>query len=129
MSPFVHDVMHRGVTICNMDTRLEEVAKRMCDAHASAIVVVDSLGEVAGIISSTDLAQAYVSDKLDSQAEDIMTTSVATIVANIPVEAAIQIMLDRRIHQLVIMHARPAPGRPVGMLSMNDIMRLIADNC
>ena len=129
MSPFVHDVMHRGVATCNMDTPLVEVARRMCDAHVTAIVVVDALGEVAGIISSIDLAQAYVSHKLDYLAEDIMTASVATIVPDIPVEAAIQIMLDRRIHQLVILHSKPAPGRPVGMLAMNDIMRLIAENC
>jgi len=129
MSLLVRDVMHRGVAICNMDTPLKEVARRMCGAHVTAIVVVDALGEVVGIISGTDLAQAYVDARLEDLAEDIMTTSVATIMPDIPVKAATQLMLDHKIHQLVIQHARPTPAIPVGMLSMNDVMRLIADNC
>jgi len=119
--------MNRGVITCNLDTPIEEVANRMCRARATAIVVVDSIGEIAGIISRTDLARAFVAGATGRRAEDIMTANVITIVPNIPVRAAIQLMLDRHIHQLVIMHARPALGRPVGLLSMDDIVRLMAE--
>ena len=127
MSLLVRDVMHRGVITCGLDTPLVEVAQRMCDATLTAIVVVDGLGELTGIISRTDLARAYLSDRTGGNAEDIMTADVATIIPDIPVNAAIQIMLDRRIHQLVILHAKPAIGRPVGILSMADVVRLVAE--
>ena len=127
MGLLVREVMRRGVTTCGLDTPLTDAAQRMCDSHATAVVVVDALSEVAGIISRTDLAQAYLSGQIDAHAEDVMTADVATIVPHIPVEAAVQIMLDRRIHQLVILHPKPALGRPVGMLSMEDIVRLVAE--
>ncbi len=127
MSVFVRDVMSRGVITCNLDTPIQEVANRICKAHATAIIVVDDLGEIAGIISRTDLSRVFVSTKQSQRAEDIMTANVITIVPHIPVQAAVQLMLDHKIHQLVIMHAKPALGRPVGILSMDDIVRIMAE--
>jgi CBS domain-containing protein len=127
MSLFVRDVMSRGVVTCQLDTPIEEIASRMCKARATAIVVVDNIGEVAGIISRTDLARVFVASKGGRRAEDIMTGNVITIVPHIPVQAAVELMLDHKIHQLVILHAKPAPGRPVGLLSMDDVVRLLAE--
>jgi CBS domain-containing protein len=119
--------MHRGVLTCGFDTPVEEIAGRMCKTHATAIVVVDALGEIAGIISRTDLARVFIAGASGRRAEDIMTTDVITVAPDIPVRAAVQIMLDRKIHQLVIQHARPAFARPVGMLSLDDVVRALAE--
>jgi len=127
MGLLVRDVMQRGVATCGLETPLADVAQRMCDASITAMMVVDELGELTGIITRTDLARAYLAGRTAGHAEDLMTPNVATIVPDIPVEAAIQIMLDRRIHQLVILHAKPAIGRPVGILSMEDVVRLVAE--
>jgi len=127
MSLFVRDVMSRGVVTCNLDSPISEIADRLCKAKATAIVVVDAMGEVAGIISRTDLARVFTGSSRGERAEDIMTLDVATIIPDIPVRAAVELMLDRRIHQLVILHTRPAPVRPVGMLSLDDIVRLMAE--
>jgi len=125
MSLFVRDVMSRGVVTCALDTPIEEIAARMCNARVTAIVVVDGIGEVAGIISRTDLARVFVAGLRGRRAEDIMTANVITIVSHIPVQAAVELMLDHKIHQLVITHA--ALGRPVGLLSMDDVVRLLAE--
>jgi CBS domain-containing protein len=127
MSVFVRDVMSRGVVTCGLDTPIADVATRMHKARATTIVVVDAIGEVTGIISRTDLARVFVRGMSGRRAEDIMTANVVTIVPNIPVQAAVQMMLDQRIHQLVILHERPAPARPVGLLSMDDIVRIMAE--
>jgi CBS domain-containing protein len=130
MTMFVRDCMHRGVVSCGFDTPIEEISRRLCQERATAIVVVDALGEVAGIISRTDLARVFVGATRAARAEDLMTADVTTIVPHIPVQAAVQLMLDRKIHQLVILHAKPAPARPVGMLSLDDVVRLMAGgNC
>lgn len=120
--------MSRSFVTCTVDTPLDELARRLERAKATAIIIVDELGELAGIISRTDLARVYVSGDYDKLAEDIMTSDVITISPHIPVKAAVQLMLDKKIHQLVIQHARPAPSRPVGMLSLNDIIRLMGES-
>lgn len=123
---YVRDVMHRGVTTCAPDLPLSEVAALMARDRAGAVAVVDSNGELIGIISRTDMVRAYLKPYANLRAEDIMTTQVATIIPDIPVRAAVQIMLDRGVHQLVILHARPAPQRPVGILTMDDIVKDMA---
>jgi CBS domain-containing protein len=55
-----------------------------------------------------------------------MSHKVETIIPDIPVSAAVLIMLDRGVDRLVIMHARPAPQRPVGVLSLSDIIQDMA---
>jgi len=122
----VRDVMRRGVVTCNPDTPLTQVAALMAQGHASAVAVVNPTGELIGIVSRTDLVGAYLKPYEHRTAEDIMTTQVATIIPDIPIAAAVQIMLDRGVHQLVILHARPAPQRPVGILTMDDIVRDMA---
>ena len=55
-----------------------------------------------------------------------MSQDVETIIPDIPVSAAVLIMLDQGVDRLVIMHAKPAPQRPVGVLSLSDIVRDMA---
>jgi len=123
---YVRDVMHRGVVTCQANTPLVSVAALMSEHNTGAVAVVDPEGELVGIISRTDLVQAYLKPFSRLCAEDIMTASVATIIPDIPVSAAVQIMLDRGVHQLIILHARPAPQRPVGILTMDDVVRDMA---
>jgi len=124
---YVRDVMRRGVATCAPDMPLTEVAALMARDRASAVAVVNPDGELVGIVSRTDLVRAYLKPYAGLRAEDIMTTQVATVIPDIPVRAAVQIMLDRGVHQLVILHARPAPQRPVGILTMDDIVRDMAN--
>ena len=127
MVKFVRDLMRRGVITCHTDTPLPEVARRMTENKITAVVVVDEGGEVCGIISRKDLVEVYNKDYKEVVAEDVMSPDVATIIPDIPVEAAALIMLDRGISRLVIMHEKPATQRPVGILSMSDIVRDMAE--
>ncbi|MGC8837652.1 MAG: cyclic nucleotide-binding/CBS domain-containing protein [Anaerolineae bacterium] len=128
MPVLVRDVMKRGVPTCQFDTPVLQVARQMLRANADAVVVVDDLGEVSGIISRTDIVRLHNRRYWEMRAEDIMTHNVLTIVPDVPVNAAAQLMLDNRIHQLVILHARPAPQRPVGILTMRDVIRYMVDS-
>ncbi len=127
MVKFVRDLMRRGVITCHTDTPLPEVARRMAENKITAVVVVDEGGEVCGIISREDLVKVYNQDYKQMVAEDVMSSGVATIIPDIPVEAAALIMLDRDVSRLVIMHEKPATQRPVGILSMSDVVRDMAE--
>ncbi len=127
MARFVRDLMRRGVITCHTDNSLPEVARRMTENKVTAVVVVDEGGEVCGILSRKDLVEVYNQDYKKMLAEDVMNPDVATIIPDIPVEAAALIMLDMGVSRLVIMHERPATQRPVGILSMSDIVRDMAE--
>jgi CBS domain-containing protein len=99
----------------------------MAENHLNALVVVEQAsGELEGIVSRSDLARVYGQDYDALKVESVMTPQVETIIPDIPVSAAVLIMQDRKVDRLVIIHAPPAPQRPVGVLSLSDIVRDIA---
>lgn len=124
---FVRDVMSRSVLTCTLETPAREAAQRMAEHHVSALIVVEETsGDLEGIVSRTDLARVYDKDIDNLTVEMIMNHRVETIVPDIPVSAAVLIMLDYNVDRLVIMHAKPGPQRPVGVLSLSDIVRDMA---
>jgi len=127
MTRWVRDAMHRGVISCRVDTPLEEIAQRLMEYQINALFVLDQSGKACGVVSQTDLVRAYVQGGWsDLVAEDIMTPDVVTVVPDIPVTAAAQLMLDKNVHRLLIVQGGLVPDRPVGVLSMSDIVREMA---
>jgi CBS domain-containing protein len=126
-SKLVRDVMHRGVITCWADEPLLDVARRMREYSINAIFVLDESGRAEGVVSQTDLARAFVQGNWqDRSAERVMTPDVVTITGDIPLNAAIQIMLDNRIHRLLIVQGGRTPNRPVGVLSLSDVVGWMA---
>ena len=122
----VRDVMHRKIISCRVDAPLKEVARLLNSEGINAVVVVDEGGDLAGVVSQTDLVEVCERDWEPMVAEDVMTPEVVTIVADIPVQAAVELMLDNQIHRVVITQGGLAPRRPVGVLSMTDVVREMA---
>jgi CBS domain-containing protein len=123
----VCDIMHRGVITCWADESVLDVVRRLHEYSISAIIVLDESGRAEGVISQTDLARAYVQGNWQNRrADEIMNPHVVTIIGDIPLDAAIQIMLDKRIHRLLIVQGGLTPNRPVGVLSLSDVVREMA---
>ena len=123
----VRDVMHRGVIVCWPDESVLDVARRLREYSISAIFVLDESGRAEGVISQTDLARAYALGNWQHRtAVEIMTPDVVTITGDIPLDVATQIMLDRQIHRLLIVQGGRTPNRPVGVLSLSDVVHEMA---
>ena len=123
----VRDVMHRGVIACWADEPVLDVARRLREYSISAIFVLDESGRAEGVISQTDLARAYALGNWQHRtAVEIMTPDVVTITGDIPLDVATQIMLDRQIHRLLIVQGGRTPNRPVGVLSLSDVVHEMA---
>ena len=119
----VRDVMHRGVISCYADERLVDVARRLREYSINAIFVLDESGRGEGVISQVDLARAYVKGKWqECTAEEIMTPDVVTVTGDVVLNAAVQIMLDRGVRRLLIVQGGRTPNRPVGVLSLSDVV-------
>jgi CBS domain-containing protein len=123
MAKFVRDVMSHGVMTCTPETTVREAAQRMTEHHINALVVVEEAsGELEGIVTRSDLARVYDQEYGSITVESVMNQDLETIIPDIPVAAAVMIMLDRNVDRLIIMHSRPAPQIPVGVLSLSDVV-------
>lgn len=125
----VRDVMHRGVITCWANEPVVDVARRLREYAINAIFVLDHSGRAEGVISQTDLARAYVQGGWEHRtADEIMTPEVVTISGEIPLNVATQIMIDKHIHRLLIVQGGLTPNRPVGVLSLSDVVREMASS-
>ena len=122
----LRDIMTRGVTSVPMDITLREVAKILIDQNVSGVAVTDHNGEIMGFITEMDMLHVVVDKSLlDNTAEAIMTTSLKSISPSTDLETAASVMLEARIHRLIILSEQGmgASDRPVGILSASDIIR------
>ncbi len=126
MDRVIRNFMHRGVVTCGVDANAAEAAKIMLDNDVSALVVVDERLNACGVISKTDLIGFYGKELPSITAEDIMTSEIFTVSADTLVHEAVRLMLERRIHQVVIVTQGGAHRRPVGIFTSGDAVALMA---
>lgn len=127
MERVIRDVMCRGVVTCSVNANAAEVARIMLDNDVSALVVVDERLDACGIISKTDLIRSYGQDLSQIGAEDIMTPEILTVSPDTLVHEAVQIILERGVHQLVIVTEGGTHRRPVGIFTTADAVAMMAD--
>jgi signal-transduction protein with cAMP-binding, CBS, and nucleotidyltransferase domain len=119
----VSDVMHEGLIACWSHETLIEVARRLCEDSIHAIFVMNRRGQVNGIISQTDLADAYVQgDWQELTAYDIMTDTVISVTGETPLDVAVGLMLNQNIHRVLVVQEGRNGERPVGVLSLSDVV-------
>jgi CBS domain-containing protein len=123
----VSDLMRRGIISCAPDTPIQEVARTMTENDVSALVVMEG-DQLTGIISRTDLVNARVYEQYWKHwrgltAGHIMTKDVVTVAADESLERAGRLLMERHIHRLVVVEERDGAPRPIGVLSITDIVR------
>lgn len=123
----VRDVMHLGVITCRTDTSLKEAARILTEHEINALIVVDRAGDACGVLSQTDLVKVYDRGWETMTVEEVMTPQVMSISADVPVSTAVRMMVENRIHRLLIMEGGSHPRRPMAILSMSDIVREMAE--
>ena len=132
MRPTVRDWMHFGVITCGPDTSAEEVAATMKAHDVSALVVVDTESYAVGLISRTDLVNAtfvepYLRHWRGLSARHLMTPSVISVRADTPIEEAVRVIRERRIHRVVVTVEEGTRERPIGILSVTDLAGHLID--
>jgi CBS domain-containing protein len=130
MSKLVRDLMHPGMYVCHSDATLGQVAYWLTQYHVHALVVVDQENRPQGIISDYDLlAGEWLAT--DAQglgtmrqltAGELMSTPIETIGADMPLETAAQILVEKDIHRLLVMQQ----DTPVGVISTSDFVTSLA---
>lgn len=127
----VKDIMTPDVISCDLYTPIHEVARILAQKGISAVVVLDESGELAGIVSQTDLVNIRVHEDYwehwrGLSAKHIMTKEVVTIDPESTIEEAARLMRNTGVHRLVVVERRGGSLFPAGILSMTDIVREMA---
>jgi len=128
----VRDVMSSPVTVIAPQTPLPEIERRMSELLVRHVLVTERQ-HIVGIVTWGDVRQARSSNvpRLNTDAPELlndlpatslMTRDVVTVAASAPITTAAKLMVDHKIGSLPVMYQ----GRPVGMLTATDIIRLVA---
>ena len=129
---YVRDVMRMGVVSCAPQTTLRDAAKLMTQKNVRALVVMETDCGLTGIVSTGDLVNAILDqsdspEKLAATVKDVMTPSVLTVTPDEPIAMAAKLMIGRHVHRLVVVDNKDENCKPIGILSMSDIVRGISE--
>jgi CBS domain-containing protein len=125
--PYVREWMHVGVITCAPETPAVDVAEAMKLHDVSALVVVDAEGYAVGVISRTDLVNAtfvqpYLRHWRGLSARHLMSSPVVSVRAESALADAVRLIQERRIHRVVVTVPEGSRERPIGILSVTDLV-------
>ena len=110
------EIMSSPVVVTKESTKLKYTRELISRKSINAVPVLKEDGEIAGILSSSDLAKAHGENMTVG---DIMTEKVHLILKNNRVQDAAKTMIKHSVHHLVVMEDRDV----IGMVSSLDIMK------
>lgn len=128
----VRDVMTGSPVTVGPDVSVTELEALMRREEVATCPVVDERGELVGMASRVDLLRALRPSRELSvrpagelnrlRVRDIMRAGVVTVEAGDPLVAALDLIVDTRLHALPVVHR--GPGRPVvvGLVSQRDLL-------
>lgn len=126
-APLVQEYMSNKPIQLNADDSLSFVINIFERTHISGAPVVNEQGDYVGVISKTDLVASKLIKLLPrlnevTAAEIMRPGKPITVSKELPLEQAVDMMLDKQIHRLFVVDET---GKIVGVLSSFDVMRAI----
>jgi acetoin utilization protein AcuB len=118
----VADVMTRKTVTLSPHHGLAEAVSLMADRHFRHIVVVDTGGQVLGVISDRDILRtlARTSNWQTKDVSQIMTRDPVTVERETPLSAAVAKMVAKRINCLPVLDDE---GKVCGILTSTDLLK------
>lgn len=121
-----------GIYNCLADTSLKEATCKMASRDVSALVVTNDAGYLQGIISRTDLLRIYVdnSDWERLKVSSAMSTDVVTVTPDATMDEVARLLLQDRIHRVVVVEKEADGNLPVAVVSDSDfVYHMSKENC
>ena len=115
----VADVMNTSVLTVDPTASIGEAAEKMVDAGVGAIVVVEDLARITGIVTERDILRAVAqrARAAEARVRQWMTESVITIEPETTVEEAAKMMFERNFRHLPV----SKDGRLLGIVSLRRL--------
>jgi len=117
----VADLMTKDVLTVEPSDTIGEAAEKMHDANVGAVVVVEDMVRIVGIVTERDLMRAVAQRARAAEARVRlwMTENPLTIEPETTVEDAAKIMFDNNFRHLPVVK----DGRPLGIVSLRVLAR------
>jgi CBS domain-containing protein len=122
----IKDIMSHPAVTCPVTGVLDHAARLMWEFDCGIIPVVDDEGRLAGVITDRDICMAAYTQGRALATIPIttaMTTRVIAVHGEDDIERAEGLMRDNQIRRVPVLDG---DGRPIGLVSMNDLARLAA---
>ncbi|MFO7577738.1 MAG: DUF294 nucleotidyltransferase-like domain-containing protein [Pelovirga sp.] len=116
------EIMSTPVETCELTTSIPEVARRMTARGVGAVLVCDSRGELAGIVTERDLVAKVLARQLDynsATAGEIMAPQPHTMTPETFMYEATTFMMGHRIKHIPVLNRKEI----VGIVSLQDLMK------
>ncbi len=120
----VEDLMSTPPVTIDRDEPLEKAAKLMYENNIGSVIVVGKDGKIEGILTERDLVFAIARGKIGGNMPVwmFMTENPITVNPGTPIIDALKTMREANIRHLPVVDKE---GKPVGMLSLRDIVEAI----
>jgi CBS domain-containing protein len=122
----VRDVMEIGVPVCKINTSLPDVAWLLSHEARDILVVMGDEG-VEGVVSQSDMARAFLSDYESMTAKEIMSPGVYSVSPDASLKTAVEEMIEKGFHQLLVAPEGDESAAPVGVFSKRHLIELMAE--
>ena len=118
----VGDVMTRKTVTLSPHHGFAEAVSLMADRHFRHIVVVDSGGQILGVISDRDILRALARSNnwQKKDVSQIMTRNPVTVKRETPLSAAVAKIVAKRINCLPVLDDE---GKVCGILTSTDLLK------
>jgi CBS domain-containing protein len=121
MGKTVGDVMAKDALTVEPSDTIGEAAEKMHEGDVGAVIVVEDMVRIVGIITERDLLRAIAqrARPADARVRQWMTTNPVTLDPDTPIEDAAKIMFDRNFRHLPVVK----DGRPLGIVSLRRLSK------
>jgi CBS domain-containing protein len=117
----VRDVMSWGYVACRPSTPVSSAARAMLERDSRSLIVIDEHGTVVGVVTGFDLLAVIAGDAQTTEVADFMHPPIA-IGPDAKLQDAVDLMLNKSIHRLVVVNPDRPTTTPLGLVSTTDIM-------
>lgn len=122
----VRDLMTIGVVTCNPQTTISELAQLFLEQDIEEVIALDK-GQALGVIGQEELVATFTLDNPQSlSAIEIMREGVPQVPPDIQLKAAAQIMCDKGLRALYLMHHTGGIEYPAAVITFTHYLRYLA---
>jgi len=126
MNLCVQDIMSTNVVSVEATQTVKNAARSMAKFGISGLVVLRK-GSLAGILTERDILTRVVTSGINPESvhvKDVMSEPVIVVNPAMPLEKAVNIMLEEKIKKLPVVEGDEEHIKLVGILSLTDVARL-----
>lgn len=119
----ISNLIRHSVTSCTVHDHLDRAAQLMWDHDIGSLPVIDEQGHIAGMITDRDVCMAAYTQGLPLRAipvASVMARRVFSCTESDDVDTVAQTMSEHQIRRMPVIDDH---GAPIGMVSLNDIVR------